>query len=812
MKGGASAAPRAPAAPPKPAAGSGEKGAPVSGAKTPAGGAARPASAKPGAPSSPKAPAKSADDDPFGVDTSEADKAVAASPRPAPGKPLEVICPMCETKGYVPAKAAGGPVRCANPACLVPIFQIPAGGKKPVAPPKPPPSPKKTLSPVMIASIGLAVVGLGGLALWEFVLKPPPQMEFAPLAPMVVSKTPAEESPQTAPGDQVADQGSHGKPAAKDPVDRLRELSEQSTSKILRAAIDATAARKAYYRRLAATAFIASGDRKSAGEQIEQLRKIGVQAPYERILPTVSIAWQQVEKGEQAAMKKSLEELAGLSEKIPTRGRYAREAAIATAALFAATGKATEARALLAKNCTGSLLDQVAATLQIVEHNGTFDVDVMLPGRSLGDWQSSADVAVTLILGAHGRWDDAQAWATGAATVAAKTETTVVLGEAMALQSLKSSDAALWERALALAEAASPAGRARLLARLADLKLTAGDKPAASALIEKSKQGLAPLEVPKPVMISGLKALLEMKLPDAAAPYQLALAWAELGRTYALLEQPEPAWNSFQTALTYVRATAPSLAYMAERVTQLDGAAADSLRTELKSLRRLTTDDQVRRAIAEYREKCVELFPAAELRFLWQAEILAAAAEVNLLDQVWNEIQVLDRKPAVGEREPLLASVVPVVVAMRHEAAGRSDQREAIYTAVGERLKSANVRQQIKIAQILSARLIADNDPVQAAAALNELLNETGDLHEWALRLVCRLVNSDNVKPAMTLAFNLKDGALREDGVRLAAALAARTGRTTVIEEILSASRPGPEFPEVATGTLQGLAVRPRKE
>src|SRR4051812_13176390 len=75
----------------------------------------------------PAAPA--ADDDPFAIDPSVAASAIPVSRQPGPGKPLEVVCPMCETKGFVSLKAAGKQVKCCNPQCMVPIFTAPAPEK-----------------------------------------------------------------------------------------------------------------------------------------------------------------------------------------------------------------------------------------------------------------------------------------------------------------------------------------------------------------------------------------------------------------------------------------------------------------------------------------------------------------------------------------------------------------------------------------------------------------------------------------------------------------------------------------------------------
>src|SRR5262249_52951544 len=45
--------------------------------------------------------------------------AIAASAKRTKSRPMPVICPMCDTVGYVSPDAAGKSVKCANSSCLV---------------------------------------------------------------------------------------------------------------------------------------------------------------------------------------------------------------------------------------------------------------------------------------------------------------------------------------------------------------------------------------------------------------------------------------------------------------------------------------------------------------------------------------------------------------------------------------------------------------------------------------------------------------------------------------------------------------------
>ena len=105
-----------------------------------------------------QAPGKSDGDDfPFDTEIPGAKTAVQAMPGLSKGRSLKVVCPMCETAGYVPPTSAGKEVKCANPKCMVPIFKAPV----PVAEAPPPPPPRKS-NVMLIGIITTVVMVVGG--------------------------------------------------------------------------------------------------------------------------------------------------------------------------------------------------------------------------------------------------------------------------------------------------------------------------------------------------------------------------------------------------------------------------------------------------------------------------------------------------------------------------------------------------------------------------------------------------------------------------------------------------------------------------
>ena len=691
------------------------------------------------------------------------------SPRPAAGKTLEVKCPMCETVGYVSTKAAGQSVKCCNPKCLVPIFSAPAPEKK-EAPPPPPP--KK--SPVALyAIIGVLLLGGGGFALFQILGSGPSgPKQFDPSKkihnPLLTNDTPGGDSETVGATEETKYATEKAPPEV--------ELKTRALRKSVELAVSAPQLRKAYCRRLSATAFIAAGDLAGAREQLDQLQKIGTQTPYEGCLPTTLLAWAQSSQPD--AFAASVAEAKKLTLSLPKRGRYAIEAAVATAAVQAASAKPAEGVEMLAAHPGAVELEEVAGASQLVQHNGTFDFDQILIGRTLGDWSAPRETAVALILAAHSRWDDAQVWAAGLTDATARAEATIAWAEAFARSALQSDPAIDLKRVEAAADALGPTVKARLLARLSAVALQVKNKAKSDEYLTQAVQLLGTAPAPAPVSLANTRAVHDFKLPDPVPLRQAAEAAAEIGLVELQHGQAERGWEHVELGLRYLRATSPALGLMQPRMAELEGGdSGDRVRGELKSSLQLKTDDQVRRAFARYRQQVTELVQAAGRRLHWQAELLEAAARAGLLDAVWNQVQVSESRPDAAEREPLLATAVPYVVADAYAKAGKADIQSAILAAAEGRFENAAPENQARIVRQLALQAVDAGNLPEAISQLNDALHDDGTLHETALRLICRLVKAGKPKDATQLASRLRETILREDGLFFAAALASRNGK-----------------------------------
>jgi hypothetical protein len=714
-----------------------------------------------------------ADDDPFAIDPSIAAGAIPVSRQPGPGKPLEVICPMCETKGFVSLKAAGKQVKCCNPQCMVPIFAAPAPEKKEVAPPPPP---KKKI-PWMYVGGGIATVAIAGCCFWfmqdEGVkdIPPDPTKMYVPRSD--ANEALATDHKNTGSPDEGKANNADKIEGPQDDVKVRQEIIKQALQRLLEVSQRIEKQRRPQWRRMAITAYLFAGETKDADLQLGLLKK---DAPSEGVLPVVARAWRSAAKPDE--FKRAVDEARGLADQLPPRGRYASEAAVAFAPLLVVSGKPDEAHQILVKHRTEPLVEQLAAALRVVVEDASYNLDATLIGRTVGDWQRPMETAVTLILAAHGRWDDALAWSTQDEDPVTKTEGTIAWAESYVLHAVPADDAAGWQRAAGAGKDLPVEGKARLLARLAFVRLSKGDRPGAAELISQADQALKTLPEPKSIRIKTIKEVYDIKIDThAAVPLrQAALAATDIACVHAKLGDAKTAWSNVSLALQFMRAIGPSWSAMQERRAQFDGnqgAVQASLARDLG----LKKDDDKRNAVKRYKERLKDAEDAAFTRFHGQAIILKAAAnfeplEQVRLDQIWEELQANERRK-IEDREPLLASALPLLVAAKYEEAGDRSKKDEILELVQPKLDANNP----DVIEQTVEQLLKTGDLTGSLEQLNAAMNPHGTLHEFALRVACRLVNQGKSAEAVSFCSRIKDQAIREDGLFLTAALAARTGK-----------------------------------
>lgn len=746
-------------------------------------------------------PAKPAEDDPFAVDPSIAAKAVALAPRPAPGRSFEVKCPMCETVGYSSSKVVGHSVKCCNPQCLVPIFTVKAPKKEEPAPP-PPPKPKSPIA--LYAGIIGAVLALGAGAVWFLDSKPRPPVGAAPGQGLNLGIPNAGKGAMPIdPDDGSAVNAQAKKNIEAVPEGAAKDL-EEALKRSLEAALQSRPDRKAFGRRMTALAYAHAGDLAGTREHLEQLNKVGAQTPFEKIPPLALYAW-RVRPTSDADFQNAVAELKQTLPTLPKRGRFACEAAIAAAAILASSGDHATARQVLADHRAAPLVEQLAAVLQTVNHAGTFDVDSRLPGRAAGNWQAPMESAVTLILGGQGRWEDAEKWATQTSDPLQREESVLVFVEAWGREQLARDPAFDLTRGKKLASDFSAAGQARLAARLAAMQLEAGNAAAAAGLLAEAKTALAAIPQGKAPRISSPKTLLDARLSDALPLRQGARAAAELALVQMQAKQKDAAWETIVAGLTLLRGSGPGLIATQSRQLQLEqDSGAETLKADLKKTLQLRNDDQVRRTLTQYRERLNELSTAAQGRFRGEIDLLQQGIEMGLQAEVWKEVQAVDAKTDDNDREPLLSSALPPLIALVYESAGDVATANKVRAAAAGRVDEAEEAEVLRVIPRVTEQMCANGQVAAAAQQLSSHLKESGEMQEWTLRLACKLVNSGRPAEAIQLIQRIQLDTVREDGYYQTAARAARIDQGTAVLQALPPQIKIPEMSAAQAGLASG--------
>lgn len=808
MKGGAAGkgtkAPPAKKPAAAPAATTGAKPAPAA-SSSGAHATAKPSSAGTKGGTAAKGKAAADDENMIESDASLQAQSIPVSPEKSEKKSHEVTCPFCKSVGYIATKHAGMHVKCHNPKCLVPIFAVPAI-KKEVAPPPPPPK-KKSKLPMIAAGIVLVAATAGGIW-WS--MQPPAEVVVDP-EKLYQPTGSGDDDSQRLVTDAEERKKKKEEEAKKLASSTLapEELMRSAAGNIIELAQrTSTTNSKQTSRRLAGTALVIAGDVKRAQEQIDWFKSVdaGKKVPEYQITPLVALAWHHLSTGNTTEAGKALDAAAALVGKLPSQSRFTAQAVLELATAQVAAGRAEAARELVSKYPFRNPLGQLSAILHVSRHAASFNADAKYPGQSLGEWQNPSWVAVTLSATLHGRWDQALQFAKDIKDDEIRTECVTVWAEARsreALQTKKPDDIA---KAKESGAGLSPAGQARVLARVAAVQIESGAKADGEATLKTAAEKIGGITVPPPVRLGELKDILNLKLPDPV-PLRLALvAAAEIAAVQDQLGQSDAAWKSLQTSLAFARAIAPSPAATEERVAENE-KRADLVKLELKSVRELKAEDEVRRAFNRFKQQCTELQQAAYGRFLAQVQVLRAATQWSIRDRLWEEFQILTAKQDANDREPYVTTPLPQRLVFQLTLAGKADAAREITDRFAQLKVPADPFLNFEQSTL---SLVSAGDVEGAAAQLNSFTGDKYRRNLWAVQLASRQIQDGHLETALKLSLAVADDLFVDDAVRCTAALGAVNGHADALWKFAQDRSPSSERSALQLGLVEGLAARLR--
>ena len=761
---------------------------PAAGAKPPAG--------KPAAPGRPGAKPGPADDFPFEAEVPGAKTAVQAMPNPSKGRSVQVVCPMCETEGYIPPTAVGKDVKCANSKCMVPIFKAPA----PKVEAAPEPTPKKKSNIVVVGGVTVAVVGVIGAAAvfvpGMLAQKPKPGvMSEEDKALLSQSSTPTKPPKTETPAETKTDvPATDVKPTEKGVTD---ELLASVVKQLNDAALmnQPKQRSKPVCRQLAAEACIRLGDLKTAGEHLSQLEIVGANVPYYRIEPGVALFWLNWET-DKANAGKNLDLALEDARKLPKIGRHQMEVAGRLAAALVTAGRVKEAQELLQSHQSAENDGQLAAQTQLSSDGRLTRLNrthAVLP------WSRPQAAAAAGSLVAHNQLAAAKSWAEAQTDNEAKSECFAVWAEGIAFHQSKPGPANSTPEIEEATKGLSAALKARVWARAACGRYAAGDVPGAAETLKLAVAELAKVAVPPEPEMPSVKTTVNYKLPDDAPLVHAATAAAEIAYVQTLWpDQKAQAEATLDLSLGFARGLAPAWGAVNDRQNQAEQAGLPGLREMLKREMSLKNDDQANQNAVKYRKVLTDMKSAAQRRFVLQALTMSRLAEVGLKDKVWTVVNDRSTESNISRRDDFLGTAL---VGELVELFRGTDTEKVIQAAVGGA--------QIVRPDLAVVRELVQQNPAQAAEYVSKLPAENSPRDEIVLTVATSLAAEGNSDAVFAFISKLTDPVLREDAYRLSAALLAQHGKVDAVWKQVAIAQQATEKASLCRSLIVGVKSGP---
>ncbi len=765
--------------------------------------------AKPGAGAKPGAKPGPADDFPFEAEVPGAKTAIQAMPNPSKGRSLQVVCPMCETAGYVPPTAVGKDVKCANSNCMVPIFKAPAAT---VEAPPPPPAPKKS-NLMLVGGITAAVMVVGGVAA---VFLPGMLSGTKPVKPAAMSEedrqllaetmkqnvpgktNPVTEttSPPIKPETTLPDDKQKGEATPKTPDEFIAAALKQLNDACLKG--EASRQRsKAFCRQLAADASARAGDTKAANEHLAQLVIVGSTVPYYRIEPSLELFWNAWSAGDKPAAAKILDAALLDAQKLPQVGRSQLEVASRLAAALVVSGRLKEGLAQLEGHQSADGEGQLSARTQMASDGR---VSRLTMSRSVLPWTKPQAVATTASLVTRGEPAAARAWAEAQTDETGRVECLSVWAEGIALRQAQPGSAATNADIVDAVKPLSPALAARVWARAACGRFAAGDKDGAAATLKEAHNLLATVSVPPEPEMPAIKQAISFKLPAMAPLVQAATAAAEISFAHTLwpdhLKQAEV---SLDLALTFARGLAPAMSAVTVKVNQAEQLGQAGLRDMIKKELAHKNDDLANQDVLKYRKVLVDMKSAALRRFTLQLAIMSRLVDAGLKNKIWTEVSNRSAESDANRRDEFLGA--PLIGELLEAFHGTDTEKIIQGALVGA---AAPTRPDLAF-----VRQLLRQNPQHAAQYVSQLDTKSGRRDELALLFATALAATDKGESSLTFISRLDDIVLREEAYRLAAALLAQRGHADAVWQQITTVQQATEKASLCRGLVAGLKAGP---
>ena len=570
--------------------------------------------------------AKEKEQDPFDIASSpQARRAIACSPKRTKSRPVRVICPMCDTRGYVPRTAIGRQVKCSNSTCMVPLFTAPDPHttKTPASPGRMSDQvaqqeeqlarPARPRSPTAMYAILGGVLLLAGLALKFYLDREPDDDKFnnpigIPLVETVdedVEQTSREKTP----------------PTAGETLDK-RVIISRLANQMIQSAQMSLNRDKALCRRLTGDAFLRLGDEERARQEFDQLLVVSRQrklvSDYYRISPLARNFWKAVALKDQATADDLYSRMKPDAETIPPSGLLAIEAAVKWGAILVQRQELQQAQEL-----TERLKIDDSVRLQVDRlHRGVWaaiTVSAAEAEQQSGSpiaqliWTNPVATAIAVELALQKQWEPAISWAELWNDLPVQSD----LFAEISRQAVRSTaPSSVIERVQEAAAHTGPVQR-RVEAVLAE---------SSDDLLQTAVASLPTAEITALSEMLPLTTVLSNRRPDLAVDHDNARLFMELARSAAARTKTEIAAAAIIGMYDSLRTTLPPTALVREASLELDQSAA-SIRERLRNHLGKPDTANISPDFSKYRRGLDWLAAAAEERRLLLIRMLCGVVE-----------------------------------------------------------------------------------------------------------------------------------------------------------------------------------------
>ncbi len=592
---------------------------------------------------------EAASDDPFDVDTSVARDAIKVSPRQTKSRTMEVVCPMCETHGFITPADGGKDVHCTNTECMVPVFKAPRPVKVEVVVEQP-----KSKLPLIIGG-GLAAILLFGAIYWNFIREEP--------VVEIVNDDPVPKNVDT--DNLLPDQNVRIKVVeAKDAT--LQEIVTLSLSKIgTVVSSERQAAIKAECARLAAMSYAHAGQLADALPQLS-LVESNRGSEFKQIAPLIEIAWQEIKENKVDAAKGHIDEALSHANSVQGENREALDSCAELGAILVHQGRTPEANQLLENRQITGIMGQLSTVWTTAVESGTFDVELETYRPYHTDMVEPLRVAIVEILTMRGHVQQALAFANASSNVATQdlcragwagrlTDSSPTTVDAMVTQALTESNV-------------SPTGQCRAWSAVAGHFAQANNSAQAKAAFEKAVAALKQIPEPAASTVPSMKEIHNSKgdphagLTDPMPARSAASAAADVSIVQFIMGDKTSAWKTLQTALKFANGMTPSPVATQELIDQNDKRST-TVKARLNSEFELEGNDAaITRHFGQYKTQCQQLNELANARLNLQANFLVRAVEQGLLDQAWGEVAAQANQTDKNQQIPYEQTRVPGLI------------------------------------------------------------------------------------------------------------------------------------------------------